>query len=85
MTELTAYGSPLETIPSFKYLVRILLESDDEWPAVVHNLRKVRKKWALLSRVLGREREDAQTKGLFYVVVVQVVLMYGLETWVISS
>ena len=33
---------------------------------------------------MGREGEDARMLGLFYVAVVQVVLMYGSETWVMS-
>ena len=35
-----------------------------------------------MTRVLGIEVEDARTLGRFYVAVVQAVLMYGSETWV---
>ena len=34
--------------------------------------------------MLGIEVEDARTLGRFYVAVVQAVLMYGLETWVMT-
>ena len=37
---LTAYGRPLATFPSFKYLVSTLLSSNDYCPYVGHNLRK---------------------------------------------
>ena len=50
---------------------------------MVHNLRKVRKKWAQLLQVLIREGADDHELGLFYVAVMQMVLLYGLEMWVI--
>ena len=34
-----AYGRPLEMVALFKYLIRIIRASDDDWSAVVHNLR----------------------------------------------
>ena len=45
----------------------------------------MQKKWARLTRVLGREGADARTSGIFYVEVVQVVLLYGLKTWLMST
>ena len=80
-TEITAYGNPLDPITSFKYLWRFLLALYNNWPAMVRNLRRVRQKWEILSRVLGREGADARNMGRIYVAVVQVVLLYGSETW----
>ena len=34
--------------------------------------------------MLGREGADARMSGMFYITVVQVVLLYGLESWVFS-
>ena len=51
---------------------------------VVHNLRHTRKKWAQLNQVLIREGEYARTLGHIYLVVVQLVLLYGSETWVLT-
>ena len=62
---LTAYGYPIATDPSFKYLGRIVLVLNDYWSAVVHNLSKARKKWAHLSRVLGSEGVDDRILVLF--------------------
>ena len=83
-TEITAYRIPLTQVAYFKYLGRFLSGSDNYWPAVVRNLLRAQQKWALLSRVLGREGADARTLGRIYVVVVQVVLMYGSEMWVMT-
>ena len=40
--EITAYGIPLTPFTLFKYIGRVLLAEDDNWPAVVRNLRKSR-------------------------------------------
>ena len=34
-----------------------------------------------MTRILGREGEDPRISGLFFKAVVQVVLLFGLETW----
>ena len=39
------YGEQLKTVPSFKYLGRILTEGEDDWPAVAGNLGKAQKSW----------------------------------------
>ena len=51
---------------------------------MVRNLHREEQKWARLSRVLVREGADARTSGIIYVVVVQAVLLYGSETWVMT-
>ena len=39
-----AYGHPLETVTSFRYLVQTRKAMDNYWPVVLGNLRKAR--WA---------------------------------------
>ena len=82
---ITAYGIPLALITSFKYLGRILLvAADEDWPEVFKNLWREHKKWARMTRVLSREGADARTLGQIYLAVVQSVMLYGLETWVMT-
>ena len=50
-----ACGAPMESVTELKYLGIILTATEDNWPAVVGNLRKARRSWGRLSRVLGRE------------------------------
>ena len=50
---------------------------------MVHNLSKSQSKWAQLLRVLGREGSDAWISGMFYVTLLQAVLLYGSYTWTI--
>ena len=35
-----AYGTPIETVTTFKYLGRVMTAVDDNWPAVAGNLVK---------------------------------------------
>ena len=62
-TLFTEYGIPLAQVTSFKYLGRVLTAADANWTVVVSNLRKARRKWAQLTRVLGREGVDSWTFG----------------------
>ena len=45
-TSLNTYGKHLMTVLFFKYLGRVLSDSDDNWKLVVSNLRNNRKNWA---------------------------------------
>ena len=57
------YGEQLKTVPSFKYLGRILTAGDDDWPAVAGNLGKARKSWGRLQRILSREGANKRVSG----------------------
>jgi hypothetical protein len=81
----TVKGAPLEGVSLFKYLGRPLSSLDSDWPAVYYNLKKARKRWARISRVLTREGADTRVSGMFYKAVVQSVLLYGCETWTVTA
>ena len=74
---ITAYGDPLYQAPSFKCLGRVLAAEDENWTAVVRNLRSARHKWVRLTQVLSRVEEDARSLGKIYLAVVQLVLLKG--------
>ena len=59
--EITAYGIPLSPVTSLKFIGRVLVATDNDWPTVVHNLQRAWKKWAQMTRVLSREGADTQT------------------------
>ena len=65
----TAYGTPLVPVYSFTL-------GESFWRRVTI-LWWWYATWSRLTRVLGREVADAWTSGVFYVVVVQAVLLYG--------
>jgi hypothetical protein len=76
---------PIETVTTFKYLGRILTSRDNDWEAAYRNLKKAKQRWATISRILARESASPRISALFYKAVIQTVLLYGSETWVISG
>ena len=57
---------------------------DNDCPALVRNLSRVREVWKRTTRILRREGEKPQVYGFFFKDVVQAVLLFGLETWVVT-
>ena len=79
-----AYGEPIKNVTEFKYLGRVLTEGDGDWLEVVGNLGKARRSWGRLSRVLGWDGADPKVSRMFYTLVAQAVLLFGVETWVLT-
>ena len=79
-----AYGAPLENVTAFKYLGWAMTAGDDYWPAVVGNLQRARKIWRRLSRILSREGEDPKVSGKYLKAMMQAVLLFQAETWLIT-
>ena len=79
-----AYGQPLDTVTSFKYLGRILTITDNDCPEVIVNLRKLWNIWDRLSRILGWKGPDVLALGRFYLDLVQAILLFGAETRVMT-
>ena len=57
---------------------------EDDWLEVVGNLGKARMSWGRLSQVMGQEGADLKVSRTFYTAVVQAVLLFGAETWVLT-
>ena len=81
---IIAYGVPLSRVTSFKYLGIVLVEEDDDWPEVVRNFCCSRQEWARMDRVMIREGLYARTLGQIYLALVQSVLIYRSEIWVLN-
>ena len=82
--DLDAYGKPIETVNKFKYLGQVITAGDDDWSAVAENLLKARKSWGRLTEILSREGAEKRVLGNFFRAVVQQVLLFGVETWVLT-
>jgi hypothetical protein len=80
----TVRGIPLDLVRDFLYLGRKLSSSDDDWLDVIKNLLKARQRWARISRVLTREGATPRVSAMFFKAVIQTVLLYGSETWVLT-
>ena len=77
-------GYPLTRTPPSSTSGKVHLEVDSDWTGVVHNFRRVRQKRSWMSIVLSREVVDARTLRRVYVAVVQNVVIYGFEMWVMT-
>ena len=80
-----AYRTKMRAVTEFKYLGRVLTKTDDDWPAVVGNIRKARASWGRLARILGREGADLKVTRSFYTAVTQQVLLFRAESWVLTK
>ena len=69
----------------FKYLVRLVAFTDDDAPAVARNLSRARGQWGRFASVLTREGSNPKTMGYFYQAVVQSVLLFSVESWVLTT
>ena len=69
---------------SFRYLGRVISAADNDWPEVVRNLAKAQAVWKRVTRILSREGARPQVSGFFFKDVVQSVLLFGAETWVVN-
>ena len=61
------------------------MEADNDLSAVVGNLKKARKSWAQLIRILGWECANHRVSGTFFKAVAHTVLLLGSDTWVPNS
>jgi hypothetical protein len=84
-TRFSVSDVELETVDCFRYLGRPIVADGNDWPAVVYNINRARARWTQVSRVLSRQGADPKVSGYFYKAVVQSVLLYGCETWVVSK
>ena len=78
------YRSPINTVTSFKYLWWVLTVAYENWSALVGNLKKARKIWSRLTRILGQEGANPRVSGVFFKAVVQSVHIFGLKTWLMT-
>jgi hypothetical protein len=84
--KFTVEEVPTSRTSSFKYLGQIITAKDDDLPAVVAQINKARQIWARISRILKKKtNSNIKVMSTFYKVIVQRVLLYGSETWVLSK
>ena len=80
----SAYGRPLDMVTSFKYLGWVISAVDNYWTAVVGNLSKARVVWRRLTRILIRKGAAPQVSGFLFKAMVQSVILFSAETWVVT-
>ena len=78
-------GAAIDRETQFKYLGRVLEETDDDNYAIDRQLTRAKAKWARVGKLLSVQTTDPRVRGYFYKAILQAVLLYGSESWVISK
>jgi hypothetical protein len=79
------HGDALEKVEVYRYLSRLLLQDDNDVQAIWTQLCKVQGTWARVGQVLRKENARPTTSAKFYQAIMQFVLLYRSETWVLSK
>ena len=79
-------GVEINTVRSFKYLGRMITDKDDDLEAIDLQLKKARMTWGRIGKIIKkRTNGNPKIMSIFYKVIIQSVLLYGSESWVISK
>ena len=58
--------------------------ADDDWLAVVGKFSWARAVWKRVMRILSREGAEPRVSGFFFKAVVQAVLLFCSDTWLVT-
>jgi len=78
-------NTQLEEARVFKYLGKPTPSYCTDITAVLYNITKARRKWTMLRRIIAAQFLPPTIASIFYKAVVQSVLLYGSETWVLTK
>ncbi len=82
--QFSVRGNVLERVDVFKYLGHLMSQDDDDIQAIRAQIRKARSSWACIGQVLWSEKVSPFDAARFYQAIIQAILLYGSESWVIS-
>ena len=83
MFHINAEALPL--LEAFSYLGSKIVYNNSNWAAVYQNVRKSRRRWGMIVRVLENMGETVWSQGVMYKLVAQLVIMYRSEIWVVTG
>ena len=79
-------GKTIKKVTEFKYLGRILDYNDDDLKALETQVAKARAVWGRIGKILKmRSDSNIRIMSIFYKVIIQTVLLYGAESWVLND
>ena len=84
LRSLSVYGLPLNVVTSFKYLERVISMLDDDWMTVIRNILKARTVWWIMSKILSREGVRPRVSVFFFKSIIQLVLLFDADSWVVT-
>ena len=79
-------GENINMVEQFNYLGRVLASNDNDLKAVESQLVKARRVWGRIGKVIKKKSfSNPKIMSIFYKVIVQTVLLYGSESWVLGT
>jgi hypothetical protein len=75
----------IDKVSEFKYLGRILEETDDDEHAANRQLTRARARWGRIAKILTIDGASPRVMGYFYKAIIQTVLLYGSESWTLTG
>ena len=75
----------IEGVKSFNYLRRLMYRSDDHWISILYNVSKERQVWGRLGKLLQREKTEPTVSENIYHAVVQAILLFEADKWVLTD
>ena len=58
---------------------------NSDWATVYLNMRKSLRQWGMIARVLERTGTTMRARGVMYKAVVQLVILYGSNSWEVTG
>ena len=77
MVLLWINSEDLSLSEALPYLGRKIAYNNRNWAAVYKNLRKARRRWGMIVRVMANTGAIMRSLGMMYNAVAQLVLLYG--------
>ena len=78
-------AKPLETVEAFPYLGRTVSYNNRYWVDLYQNLRKSRRWWEMVAKLVMKMGATVWALGVIYKAVLQMVLLYGIDIWVLKG
>ena len=75
----------LEPVAAFMCLGHMVAYNNRGWMSLYQNLRNVQRRWEVVGKVVSKTGSTVQDRGVLCKSVVQLVLLYGSESWVVTG
>jgi hypothetical protein len=82
--QLAVCGNVLKRVEVYKYLGRLMAQDNNDIQAIWAQIQKARATWARVGQILQNKNASPFVAARFYQAIVQAILLYSSETWVIS-
>ena len=77
--------NPLESTTVLPYLVWVVVYNNNDWVELYRNLHKSQRRWKMVENLLRKTWSLIKSQEMMYKAVVQSVLLYGSEIWVVTD